>query len=54
MQALHHYLEATRLAFADRNRYIGDPSFVNVPRAQLLSPQFGRAARLPDQPGQGG
>jgi gamma-glutamyltranspeptidase/glutathione hydrolase len=42
VQALHHYLEATRLAFADRNRYIGDPSFVNVPQQQLLSVPFAR------------
>jgi gamma-glutamyltranspeptidase/glutathione hydrolase len=42
VQALHHYLEATRLAFADRNRYIGDPSFVTVPGQQLLSAGFGR------------
>lgn len=42
VQALHHYLESTRLAFADRNRYIGDPRFVNVPEQQLLSPAFGQ------------
>jgi gamma-glutamyltranspeptidase/glutathione hydrolase len=42
VQALHHFLEATRLAFADRNRYIGDPRFVSVPLPQLLSPAFGR------------
>lgn len=42
VQALHHYLEATRLAFADRNRYIGDSSFVNVPEQQMLSAAFGR------------
>jgi gamma-glutamyltranspeptidase/glutathione hydrolase len=41
VQALHHYLEATRLAFADRNRYIGDPAFVHVPVEQLLSESFG-------------
>jgi gamma-glutamyltranspeptidase/glutathione hydrolase len=39
---LHHYLEATRLAFADRNRYVGDPDQVAVPLAQLLSPGFAR------------
>ena len=40
VQALHHYLESTRLAFADRNRYIGDPAFVNVPQQTLLSEPF--------------
>jgi gamma-glutamyltranspeptidase / glutathione hydrolase len=52
VQALHHYLESTRLAFADRNAYIGDPAFVNVPLQQLLSPDFGqqRACLInPDQ-----
>jgi gamma-glutamyltranspeptidase/glutathione hydrolase len=42
VQALHHYLESTRLAFADRNRYIGDRAFVHVPLRQLLSRGFGR------------
>lgn len=42
VQALHHYLEASRLAFADRNRYLGDSRYVNVPRQQLLSTSFGR------------
>lgn len=42
VEALHHYLEASRLAFADRNRYVGDTAFVNVPLAQLLSPSFGQ------------
>jgi gamma-glutamyltranspeptidase/glutathione hydrolase len=42
VQALHHYLESTRLAFADRNRYIGDSDFVNVPVNQLLSDGFAR------------
>ena len=42
VQQLHHFLEATRLAFADRNRYIGDRRFVDVPEAQLLSKAFAR------------
>ncbi|MGB8994575.1 MAG: gamma-glutamyltransferase, partial [Pseudonocardiaceae bacterium] len=42
VQALHHYLEATRLAFADRNRYLGDPRYVHVPQQQLLSASFAR------------
>ncbi|WP_328647593.1 gamma-glutamyltransferase [Amycolatopsis sp. NBC_00348] len=40
VQALHHYLEASRLAFADRNRYIGDARYVDVPQQQLLSRSF--------------
>ncbi len=41
-QALHHYLEASRLAFADRNRYLGDADYVHVPQRQLLSDRFAR------------
>ena len=40
-QALHQYLEASALAFADRAAYVGDPAFVNVPTKELLSPDFG-------------
>ena len=43
--ALHRYIEALRLAFADRNRYVGDPSFVKVPVAGLLSDAFAAARR---------
>jgi gamma-glutamyltranspeptidase/glutathione hydrolase len=39
-QALFHYLEASRLAFADRNRWVGDPAFVDVPLRGLLSQGF--------------
>ena len=52
VQALHHYLEATRLAFADRNRYIGDPAYVDVPLKQLLSTGFGRQRACLINPGQ--
>jgi gamma-glutamyltranspeptidase/glutathione hydrolase len=38
--ALHRYLEASKLAYADRNRFIGDPAFVNVPLDELLSKGF--------------
>jgi gamma-glutamyltranspeptidase/glutathione hydrolase len=40
VQSLHYYLEATRLAYADRNRYVGDPDQVSVPTGELLSPGF--------------
>src|SRR3954454_16606854 len=39
-QQLHHYLEASALAFADRGAYVGDPAFVHVPLSDLLSPAF--------------
>jgi gamma-glutamyltranspeptidase / glutathione hydrolase len=38
--ALHHYLEATALAFADRAKYVGDPAFVRVPLNDLLSDTY--------------
>ena len=40
-QALHTYLEASALAFADRGAYIGDPAYVDVPQKELLSRGFG-------------
>ncbi|WP_037861164.1 gamma-glutamyltransferase [Streptomyces sp. NRRL S-340] len=39
-QYLHHYIEASRIAFADRGRWVGDPSFENVPTRGLLSQRF--------------
>jgi gamma-glutamyltranspeptidase / glutathione hydrolase len=44
-QALFHYLEASRLAFADRNAYIGDPAYVDVPQAGLLDPAYADTRR---------
>jgi len=38
--ALHHYLEASALAFADRGEYVGDPAYVDVPLDDLLSDTF--------------
>ncbi len=40
----HYLIEAERRAYADRNEYLGDPTFVNNPVKQLLSPAY--AARL--------
>jgi gamma-glutamyltranspeptidase/glutathione hydrolase len=38
--ALHTYLEASALAFADRNAYVGDPAYTQVPLAELLSQEY--------------
>jgi gamma-glutamyltranspeptidase/glutathione hydrolase len=43
--ALHRYLEASKLAYADRNRYVGDPDFVDVPLDGLLSKGFAAERR---------
>src|SRR3954451_16313027 len=45
---LFHYLEASRLAYADRNKYLGDPSFVRNPVEGLLSNEYAatRAAQI--------
>ncbi|HKH08333.1 MAG TPA: gamma-glutamyltransferase [Agromyces sp.] len=42
-QALHLYFESTARAFADRNAYVGDPAFVDVPTEILLSQEFADA-----------
>jgi gamma-glutamyltranspeptidase/glutathione hydrolase len=59
--AVHFFAEAGRLAYADRDRYVADPDFVEVPVAGLIAPDYlaARAALIaPDrslaraQPGQ--
>lgn len=41
----HFLVEAMRLAYADRARYLGDPDFVDVPVARLLSGDYLEAQR---------
>jgi gamma-glutamyltranspeptidase/glutathione hydrolase len=41
----HTLIEATKLAFADRNKYIADPSFAKVPVRQLLSKEYAATRR---------
>jgi len=40
VQYLHHYIEASRIAFADRGRWVGDPAFEDVPTKELLSQKY--------------
>ena len=39
-QFAHLFTQSSRLAFADRNRYIADSSFVNVPTQGLIDKQY--------------
>jgi gamma-glutamyltranspeptidase/glutathione hydrolase len=59
-QALHRYLAASAMAYADRGAYLGDPEFFDVPLKGLLSDGFAaerraligeRAPSLPQPPG---
>lgn len=63
-EAYHLQIEAMKLAFADAQRYIADPTFVDVPTRGLLDPAYlarrraliGSTARSPEpgQPPRGG
>ncbi|MBM3531867.1 MAG: gamma-glutamyltransferase family protein [Alphaproteobacteria bacterium] len=48
---VHLCIEATKLAFADRNAYYGDPDFVDVPMGALLSDAYNaeRRKRITDK-----
>ncbi|MFF8971209.1 gamma-glutamyltransferase [Streptomyces sp. NPDC014995] len=40
VQYLHRFIEASRIAFADRGRWVGDPAFEDVPTKELLSQKY--------------
>jgi len=49
---VHYIIEAMRRAYRDHNDYLGDPDFVKMPLAMLLSPYYADGLRqsiLPDQ-----
>lgn len=41
----HLIIEAMRHAYRDRNEYLGDPGFVNMPLERLLSPDYAAGIR---------
>jgi len=45
-RALHWWIEAMRLAFADRAEHLGDPDFQRVPVGELLAPEHVTALRV--------
>lgn len=48
---LHREAEAMRRAFTDRNTYLGDPAFVQMPLARLLSKDYATRLRGEIDPG---
>ena len=44
-ETIHAMVEAKKLAFADRNAYMGDPDFVSVPTTELISKPFANLRR---------
>ena len=44
-RALHYYLEASRYSFADRNAYLADPAYFDVPLKGLLSEEYAATRR---------
>lgn len=40
LETVHLFAESGRLAFADRDFYVGDPQFVDVPVAAMLKPDY--------------
>ncbi|CAN5281729.1 gamma-glutamyltransferase [soil metagenome] len=45
VDALHVSIEAMKRAYADRARYLGDPSFVSAPMRQLISKDYSAKQR---------
>ena len=39
-QTLHHMAESSKLAYADRSEYLGDPDFVKIPSRGLTSKRY--------------
>jgi gamma-glutamyltranspeptidase / glutathione hydrolase len=44
-QAFHYFLEASRYSFADRNAYLADPDYYDVPLTGLLSKDYADTRR---------
>jgi gamma-glutamyltranspeptidase/glutathione hydrolase len=45
VDALHYFLEASRYSFADRNAYLADPDYFDVPLKGLLSKDYAATRR---------
>src|SRR6185369_13684988 len=45
VQYYHTLVEATKIAFADRNRFIADPAFAKLPVKELISKEYAAKRR---------
>ncbi|MCY0928808.1 gamma-glutamyltransferase [Streptomyces sp. H27-H1] len=50
-QYLHRFIEASRISFADRGRWVGDPAAEDVPTRELLSQRYADARGCLIDPG---
>ena len=53
-ESIHLMVEAKKLAFADREKYMADPEWVDIPLEGMLSKTYGRAAGRAHRPEAGG
>jgi gamma-glutamyltranspeptidase/glutathione hydrolase len=44
-EAFHYFLEASRYSFADRNAFLADPAYFDVPLSGLLSKDYAKTRR---------
>jgi gamma-glutamyltranspeptidase / glutathione hydrolase len=51
-ERLHRHIEAARLAYRDRDAFLADPAFSDVPVGRLTSPEYLAKLRALIQPGQ--
>ncbi len=49
-EAVHLFSEAGRLAYADRDYYVADPDYINVPTQALVAPEYLKARSALIQP----
>ena len=49
-QMIHYVVEAFKRAYADRNAYLADPDFVEMPLARMLAAEYAAARRVTISP----
>ena len=47
---IHHFVEAKKIAFADRAKYYADMAFNNIPVSKLISKDYANSRRIEIQP----